>query len=239
VFENLSFMESVIKQTRAERGKSNAFLLKFGSTAVACLLLLGFLLQNGTFFGLGGFAIVVIIAMIIAFNSSGRLKTYESGIKGELLLKEKLKQILTSEYAIFCNFPAAYGDIDAVVVGPQGVYVLEAKHHNGHISVNGDEWNRTKEGRGGTVYSAEIGNPEKQAKRNAVYLKYYLLEKGIDLWVDHAVVLTNSEVQMSVKYNSHVFHVSEADRIFSGRQVLSDKKVEQIKSVLKKNYVTT
>ncbi|MGI9952489.1 nuclease-related domain-containing protein [Moorellaceae bacterium AZ2] len=53
--------------------------------------------------------------------------------------EEKVSEILgelSKEYAISNDFPCPMGNIDHIVVGPTGVFVIETKNHSGEITVS-------------------------------------------------------------------------------------------------------
>lgn len=231
-FKYESIMERVINHTEQQKEKTAKEILKYGIITAIVSFLLGIIFQNVLFLTVGFIScIVIFFSMASDFYDSG-LETYRAGLTGEQILRDALRQILSSESTVFYNLPIPYGDIDTLVVSPYGVYVFEVKHHNGYIKVNGNVWERVKVGAGGTIYAAPIKNPELQAKRNAVYVKNILKQHGIDVWVNPVVVFTNPEVKLRVENNHHVFHITEVGRIFSERAILSEKEIEKIKTTL-------
>jgi hypothetical protein len=126
--------------------------------------------------------------------------TWAIGAKGEESVIRVLRKLDPSFKRIHDVFlPGTEGNIDHVVVGPTGVFVIETKNHNGTISCNGDYWGRKKVGRRGTVYSSNIGNPSKQAKRNSLMLKKWLESKNINVgYITAVVVFTNNDLQLKV-----------------------------------------
>ena len=59
------------------------------------------------------------------------------------------------------------GDIDHVVLGPNGIFVLETKNWIGPITCNGDLWQRS----GKQNFK---GSPSRQVKRNASTIKHII-----------------------------------------------------------------
>ena len=87
------------------------------------------------------------------------------------------------------------GDIDHIVLGPNGVFVLETKNWSGNISCNGDEWQRS----GKRNFS---GSPSRQVKRNAAKIQQIIDDnpnlRALGIWVEGIVVLTNNHATLHV-----------------------------------------
>jgi hypothetical protein len=78
------------------------------------------------------------------------------------------------------------GDLDVVLVGPGGIWVVEVKAYRAPVREQGAEWQRRT--RIGWVALRE--RPGQQAQRNAVRLRDFLQRDGIDVrWVECAVAL--------------------------------------------------
>ena len=87
-----------------------------------------------------------------------------------------------------------YGNIDHIVLTPNGIFVIETKNNKGKITCHGDYWSRESGGK--------IGNPSKQAKGNARKIKDIIesLEefKSLGLWVEPIVVFSNYDVELTL-----------------------------------------
>ena len=103
--------------------------------------------------------------------------------------------------------PGNRGDIDHIIIGPNGIFVIEAKNYSGRISCLGDKWRRQKIGRKGTPYDIEIGSPSNQVKRNAKMLKDLLIKNKKEIfkrysphpWVHGIVVFTNPACELKIR----------------------------------------
>ena len=90
------------------------------------------------------FVPIVLIPGIISIKHIGslikenkeELKIKKTEKDAELQVQKFLKDNLTEDYHVFANILTAYGDIDAVVVGPTGVYAVEIKSNSGTISID-------------------------------------------------------------------------------------------------------
>jgi hypothetical protein len=65
-------------------------------------------------------------------------------------------------------------EIDHLLVGPRGLFVLETKAHGGTIVYGDGQWWRLQAGAHGVLQRRQIGNPSAQVQRNARLLRRYL-----------------------------------------------------------------
>jgi Nuclease-related domain len=70
--------------------------------------------------------------------------------------------------------PGERMEIDHLLVGPRGLFVLETKAHGGTIVYGDGRWWRLQAGARGLLQRRQIGNPSAQAQRNARLLRRYL-----------------------------------------------------------------
>lgn len=126
--------------------------------------------------------------------------TWSSGAEGEEKVAKYLAHLNESYYVIHdVVLPRMKGNIDHVVLGPNGVFVIETKNHKGFITCNGDFWKQQKYGRRGTRYLGRIGSPSKQVKRKAVLLNKFIQKHlQIYLYVNGLVVFTNEHVRLRI-----------------------------------------
>ena len=86
--------------------------------------------------------------LVGAFPLFQKFKIWRSGAKGEENVAKCLKH-LGDRYHVFHDvmLQGKRGDIDHVVVGSNGVFVIETKNNNGTISCSGDSWSQWKTGK--------------------------------------------------------------------------------------------
>jgi len=167
-------------------------------------LLVSFLITNFT---------LIFIFIILLFAGGVFLKfylNYSSGLQGEQITIESL-QNLPDSYCLIndVNLPNGYGNIDHIVLGSNGIFIIETKNFEGEIICSGDEWIRHYDGgwkvsmKGNPYYQEdrdyEIKSPSKQVKGNALKLKQYIeskniFSKSLKIWVEGIVVFTNDNV---------------------------------------------
>lgn len=126
------------------------------------------------------------------------------GIEGEENTFKALAK-LPDNYHIFNNVQIEHQgyshELDIIVLGPNGVFVVEVKNLNGSISGNilDSRWIQHKIGRKGGEYSQDIRNPVKQVKGQVHSLAKSLQATGIDVWVDGIVFFSHPKVTLRVR----------------------------------------
>jgi uncharacterized membrane-anchored protein len=169
------------------------FCLVFGLTSYRILFF-----QTSSKIGiLEGIGFVVSLILLIVFQYYQRkYRVYSSGRQGEKAVITALTSSLTDEY---CLINGAYlkgrgGDIDHIVLGPNGVYVLETKNWSGKIICNGDQWLRP----GKNVKA----NPSLQVKHNTQKVKKLIdsttVFRGLHIWVEGIIVFTNTNADLNI-----------------------------------------
>ncbi|MCK4398566.1 MAG: NERD domain-containing protein, partial [Methanophagales archaeon] len=131
------------------------------------------------------------------------------------------------------------GNIDHLVLGPNGLFVIETKNYKGEISCYGDKWQR---------HYAEISYPlssiSKQAKRNAVLLRRFLEENdhsGVfkNIWVNALVVFVNPHVELALHKPTlpvlRLFEVSDFIKKVKKDERLPDRDLRTLGNVILKN----
>lgn len=109
---------------------------------------------------------------------------------------------LSDEYVVFnqVEIPSERGkrrEADFVVVGPNGVFVIETKYYRGLIEGREHEplWTRYFHDRSKGV---SVPNPILQVRRTMRTLSAYLADKGVRVWLEPIVVFAHPYFKMSV-----------------------------------------
>lgn len=145
-------------------------------------------------------SVIFLIKVLYYYN---RAKILALGIKGENRTADIIADLPEGYYG-FQNLNITYqgkkSEIDLVVVGPTGIFVIETKNRNGHITgrYENKEWTQHKIGRGGTPYSSNFYNPVKQVGTHIYRLAHYLKENGALVHIDGAVYFSNPETTIEV-----------------------------------------
>jgi len=120
---------------------------------------------------------------------------YNGGWAGEKQVTKLLECRLSDDYLLLndLHLRRGAGDIDHIVLGPSGVYVLETKNWRGDITCQGDEWQRA--GR-----SNFKGSPSLQVKRNVASIERVIDSstslKPLGISVEGIVVFTNKHATL-------------------------------------------
>jgi len=181
-------------QSRRKANTYRNFIIFFAFLALL-LILLGSISSFVGFFTIAGsFSAAVPIYLL------RNLRTWNIGAQGEEKVAEYLSH-LDGSYSVINDvvLPGMKGNIDHVIIGPEGVFVIETKNQNGLIRCDGDSWIRQKIGRRGTPYFGDIGSPSKQVKRNAMLLKSFIQDRfGTSPYVNGLVVFTSENAVLKI-----------------------------------------
>ena len=137
----------------------------------------------------------IIAKAEVEFNK--RLKNYRQGQEGEERVVEVIRQSLDGNWQLFRNvvLPSYKSDIDAVLVGTSGVWILEVKAYSGEYRNIGEQWECKK----GNHWKSADMNPSQQAKRNATQLAAFFKVENVKLWVEPIVVWANLDSSLTVE----------------------------------------
>jgi hypothetical protein len=101
-------------------------------------------------------------------------------------------QVLDGNWSLFRNVSLPgrkKGDLDIIMVGPPGVWVLEVKNFRGEYRNIGETW----EYRQGNIWNATSTNPSRQVLNNALRLKNFLQADNLKIFINAAVIWVNEE----------------------------------------------
>jgi hypothetical protein len=226
-----------VRQMEAQRRRVRRLTM----LGVAVLLVVILWVFSATSRRLGGVWALAALGLVIAAMKALDIHATQSdrrrrkrqrdaarGAKGE----EKVARILEAlpdDYTIIHDLPCPLGNIDHVVIGPHGVFVVETKAHGGKVT--------TAEGQ--LVLNGK--RPDKdfvgQALGNALWLKRSLGEgPGLDVWVEAVLVFSNAFVEkgatvkeVTVTYPGHLARLITTAR---GRSIPVDEVTEALRARL-------
>ena len=127
-----------------------------------------------------------------------QINNHRLGQKGEDDVIERIRPLLDGNWYLFRNLVIPgqnKSDIDAVLIGPPGLWVLEIKTFNGKYRVIGDQWQYLK----GNTWKSAKSNPSRQAVYNAVRLSNYLKANNNKEWVTPVVVWASHESTLTIQ----------------------------------------
>lgn len=180
-------------QVRKNLVKAVLNILIFGVILFALILKVLSTWQMGTLEAAGLlFSIVPLIGFYFYLR---KYRIFRGGWEGEKQVVKLLTDKLNDDYYILNDLYLLNGggDIDHIILGHNGVFVLETKNWSGRISCNGDQWQRT----GKRNFS---GSPSRQVKRNVAKIKQIIDNsqnlRSLGIWVEGIVVLTNNHATL-------------------------------------------
>ncbi len=148
--------------------------------------------------------IVISLALFLAFLIN-RKKFYvlKAGVRGEDSALDVLKK-LPKEYTIISN-PVILNrgislELDFVVIGKNGVFIVEAKNHRGIISgkTSKSSWKQIKHGKNDKVYEKEIDNPVKQSFRQGKRMQELFRDFDIFAGVYPVLYFADSKTELKI-----------------------------------------
>lgn len=193
-------MAQIIKRQSEQKKpkKSPLIPIAFFCFAVA---ILNFVLSSFVI----GFLCVVIGAVLlgVAPGSSGQSAAENAGMVGETATANLIRQLPEGYYGfqnVHITFDGKPSEMDMVVVGRTGVFIIETKHHNGNIcgSYEDHDWMQYKIGRRGGQYNKQFYSPVKQVGTHVYRLAHFLRGKGVNVHVDAMVFFTNPEAYLRI-----------------------------------------
>lgn len=236
---------------KKHKNKAKTFFILAGVLVLTALLTLPICLLT--------FGLFAPITMLIFFSGGACLllgaynlnkaEIYKSGLIGEVT-SEGVLASLPDDYYVFpsieIEFEGKKSQIDHLVVGPTGVFIVESKNVNGYIVGSDDDKDITihKVGQKGGQYQSTMYNPTKQVATHVYRASGYLKEQGINTWVQGMVYFTNptSTVHLESK-NIPVFSESEdgGREIYNyilnyeNKRPLNEKEINRIVNAIEKN----
>jgi hypothetical protein len=139
-------------------------------------------------------AVLSIVPLVVFYYYLRKYRIYHGGLEGERQVAKLLSRTLGDDYYLLNDvyLQGGGGDIDHIVLGPSGVFVLETKNWNGSITCNGDEWQRPGK-------NNPSASPSRQVKRNTGRIKQLIDNSALrlgDVWVEGIVVFTNKHATL-------------------------------------------
>ncbi|HWC09205.1 MAG TPA: nuclease-related domain-containing protein [Solirubrobacterales bacterium] len=142
-----------------------------------------------------------------------------AGIEGEDLVADALAGLLGDEWTLVRGYRNGRGEIDQLLLGPQGLTAIEVKHRNATVFVDGDVWrfqkydnygNLVKEG---SITEGRGRSPSQQLKESVAALEEFLAKRGQPLEVNPVVILSHPRGMVGKADNRTVGIASEPSHI--------------------------
>lgn len=185
------------------------------------------------------FICVCIIVIFAAQNKDyrwlrERLSFYKKGDVGEALVRDKLISEFDNNYIYVMNYSHSgiiSGDIDGILLGPRGVFLLEVKNWHGYFHVFAQNIYR----RIGKNLFTPYKSPIEQLDNNKQSLIQYLQGAGVSIAPRAFIVLVNGKVE-AITGNTKIF-ITNPEEISgkimgSSDQNLSNEEINKILTAL-------
>lgn len=185
-----------------------------------------------------GFIICVVFWAVMQNN----INILKSGIEGELATANALSS-LPAGYHIFQNavIPSdeKTSELDLIVIGENGVFVVESKSRNGRITGNfsGTKWTQHKIGAGGGEYSVDFYSPIKQVGTHIFRLAHFLQSNNIKTHINGIVYFSNQDADVHISGNEGSIPVitkksALKQHILKGENLLNEDEIQHICKIL-------
>lgn len=205
---------------------------------------------GGSYLGNLGFSVLPyvfwLIAVLCVALCYSKFKTYQknkdifaSGDEGESLAIAYL-EVLDRNFHIIPNAVLKYGEkrseMDTIVIGPTGVFIIEVKNYKGIIEGNMSDHNlkQTKPDNYGKMFTKTFYNPCKQVATHRYTLNGVLRVSGISTYINICVFFANKDAQLSVNNDNNsdckIFqdYSKLVNYIKSGKNSLPEDRVRDI-----------
>lgn len=190
----------------------------------------------GRYEGIRALILLILLFFAVVFYRS--YAGYRRGSEGEKTVTKILTSALGDEYSLIndVSIHDGYGNIDHIVLGPNGVFVIETKNYAGRIVCDGDEWSSQHTGKFNRLIHYDLGSPSRQVKRNAVRVKRVIENLGAfrskRIWVDGVLVFANKRVHLRINNPTvPILRASELLEFIITRETNSEFSAEDLKLI--------
>ena len=170
-----------------------------------------------------------------------------AGDRGRHEVVAHLARSLDDRWIAFVGYRNGAGEVDLVVCGPSGVWLVEAKSRNAQLQAAGSNWRLEKLDRWGNVVRTTSavdrrGRPwARQIRRIADGLRRWLRRNGVRTPVRTAVLLVHPRASLGMVSDPGVDHLSVdprdlAARLEAGRPVLSREQRDEVERLLRRDH---
>lgn len=138
-------------------------------------------------------------AMVIFDSPPAHVERWRIGSDGEKATARQVRQLVTAGWKLYNDIATEHGNIDHVLVGPPGVFMLESKRLAGEVKVQAGmlvvRWH--EDPHDGYENDSIAG----RARGAAAALHHELQRAGINTWVQGIVVLWADFDQRSIEHD--------------------------------------
>jgi hypothetical protein len=142
--------------------------------------------------------LIISVPKWISDSLDKKIEEHRFGKEGEEQVLQLIIQSLDGHWSVFQNVSLPgrnKGDLDLILVGPPGVWVLEVKNFRGEYRNIGENW----EYRHDKKWKSTSKSPSQQAFNSALRLSNFLKADNVKVFVNAAVVWANEESPLTVE----------------------------------------
>jgi hypothetical protein len=183
--------------------KERTKVIVFGSITAVCFILFTSPVAEALPLG----RIIVALGFAVAGYFLGvawsKFSAARAGVKGQKAVEDMVRK-LPDTYVGYQNLSITHKGktihTQMVVVGPNGVFVIQSNHRNGRVEghYNDTKWIQHKTGQKGGQYEKSFDSPVGRVKHQSGVLKEYLESNGVCAWIERMVWFTYPDVDLRV-----------------------------------------
>lgn len=158
-------------------------------------LIAGFIFLGAVGLWLSGWELASILLAILAIPFLKESEILDAGAAGESAVSRLLLKQLDDSWYLINDCVVNNAQIDHILIGPSGVFVIETKNYKGDVYGGREDhnWTKIRLGRVKTFY-----NPVKQSKTHAFRLSDILRAGDFDYFVFALVVFSGRPVELKI-----------------------------------------
>lgn len=156
----------------------------------------------------GMFIGIAVILLVVFLVERHYYNILNAGVKGEQKTYEILKK-LPKEYTVITN-PVIHNrgsvnELDFVIIGTNGVFVVETKNYRGIVTGNtsAQTWKQIKHGKNKT-YEKEVKNPANQSYRQGRRMHEMFIDFGISADVFPILYFVDSRSELKITDDAEI-----------------------------------
>lgn len=184
--------------------KERTKVIVFGSITAVCFILFTLPVLDdlplARIIVMLGFAVAGYFLGVVWSNFSAA----RAGMKGQKAVEDMVR-LLPDSYVGYQNLSITHNGKtihpQMVVVGPNGVFVIQSNHRNGRVEghYNDTKWIQHKTGQKGGQYEKSFDSPVGRVIHQSDVMKQYLESHGARIWIERMVWFTYPDVDLKVQ----------------------------------------
>ena len=148
---------------------------------------------------------------LVSVLPTAREQTILAGRNAERRVADELATALDDEWLLLRGYCNSRGEIDALLLGPRGLFAIEEKYRSIRVYVHGDEWTAQQIDKYGNPRSARLPmrdgkgrSPSEQVKEPVAALARWLSTNKRETPITPVVLLTHSRARVGYVQNATV-----------------------------------